>query len=252
MNLDTIIVESLIVIKTTSAPKSFEVSNRAYHSLSYRLAGQNTVHCGGKTITSNADTLTLMPAGVSYSHDIITPSEQIVAHFTTKSSIGDTAENFTLPPQTGIKQQFCQLFDCWETVQKESDLQCMAIFYNILASIAKHTAPKRSTKKEKLLEPAIAQLHAQYRNSDFSLSKLALQSFISESYFRRIFGQVYGCSPIDYLKRLRVNYAKSLLDNGYYTIAEISELSGFSSPTYFSFEFKKSTGLTPTEYRNNN
>ena len=252
MNLDTIIVDSLLVIKTKSTPKTFDVPSRPHHSLSYRLAGQNTIYSGDKTITSNADTLTLVPAGVAYRHDILTPSEQIVAHFTTKDCIGDIVENITLPPQANAKQQFWQLFDRWEIVQKESDLQCMAIFYGILASIAKYIAPNHSTKKEKLLEGAISQLHAHYRDSEFSLSDLSLQSYISQSYFRRIFREVYGCAPIDYLKRLRINYAKRLLDNGYYTISEISELSGFSSPTYFSFEFKNSTGLTPTEYRQNN
>ena len=249
MNLDTVIVESLLVIKTKVTPKVFDVSNRSFHSLSYRLEGENTLFSNGKTITSNTNTLTLVPAGVSYTHEIVTPSEQIVAHFTTKAGIGDSIENFTLPPQAQAEQQFSQMYDRWEMVQKESDLQCMALFYSILASIAKHANHNRISKKEKLLEGAVAQLHANYRDCDFSLTDLSMQSYISQSYFRRIFRQVYGCSPIDYLKLLRINYAKSLLDNGYYTISEIAELSGYSSPTYFSFEFKNSTGLSPTEYR---
>lgn len=248
LKLDTIVVESLNILKTKTAPKSYEVAPRSHHSLSYRIEGENILCDENTKITSNTRTLTFVPMGKAYTHHIITPSEQIVAHFTTRDNISDTFENFSLPLHCAIDCLFHSLYNRWELVQRENDVQCMSIFYNILALIAKNIAP-RDSLKDKLLYDSVAYMHAHYRESDFNITTLYEQTYITPAYYRRIFNEAYGCSPIQYLKNLRINYAKQLLHNGYHTIAEIAELSGFSASTYFSYEFKKMTGYTPSQYR---
>lgn len=248
LKLDTIIVESLNVIKTKTTLKIYEVAPRYHHSLSYRIKGENKLSDENMEITSNARTLTFVPEGKAYTHHIITPSEQIVAHFTTKENIGDTFENFTLPLHCDIEYLFRSLYNQWELEQKENDLQCMSIFYHILALIAKNNTSKEDSKN-KWLYDSVAHMHSHYRESDFNISKLYEQTYISPAYYRRIFHEVYQCSPIEYLKNLRLNYAKQLLRSGYHTIAEVADLSGFSTVTYFSYEFKKMTGFTPSQYR---
>ena len=54
------------------------------------------------------------------------------------------------------------------------------------------------------------------------------------------------------MRNLRINYAKELINSGEYSIADVSFISGFSDVSYFSREFKKSTGLTPKDYANKN
>jgi YesN/AraC family two-component response regulator len=122
------------------------------------------------------------------------------------------------------------------------------MFYNILALIAKNLNRENSYKDD-LIRDSVAYMHEHYRESDFNIDKLLKQTYISPAYYRRIFKEIYQCSPIEYLKNLRINYAKQLLENGYYTVSEVAELSGFSTPTYFSYEFKKMTGYSPTQYR---
>ncbi|MDD4689577.1 MAG: AraC family transcriptional regulator [Eubacteriales bacterium] len=248
MKLDTIVVESLHVIKTKSLPRNFDVAPRNHHSLSYRIKGDNTLYFENTEITSNAHTLTFVPMGKSYNHHIITPSEQIVAHFTAKENNDDRIENFTLPLHHDMEYLFYSLYNQWELGQKENDLQCMSIFYNILALIAK-TIVTSDNSKSKLLYDSVAYMHAHYREIDFNITKLYEQTYITPAYYRRLFNEVYKCSPIKYLKNLRLNYAKQLLRSGYYTITEVAELSGFSASTYFSYEFKKMTGYTPSEYQ---
>ena len=248
LNLDTVVVESLIVIKTNALPRIVEVAPRGYHSLSFRTKGENIISDGSVVITSNAHTLTFVPQGKSYTHHILTPSEQIVAHFTTKSPIGDDFENFTLPLSCNIEYLFYSLYNCWESGQKETDLQCMSVFYNILALIARNRNTTEEARNQ-LISESVTYMHAHYRESDFNIAKLYELAHISSAYYRRIFHKVYGCSPVEYLKNLRINYAKQLLNSGYHTIAEVAELSGFSTPTYFSYVFKKMTGCMPSEYR---
>lgn len=69
-------------------------------------------------------------------------------------------------------------------------------------------------------------------------------------YFSHQFSKAYGVSPINYLLEQRVEHSKQLLRTTDYSITQIAESSGFSSQNYFSQTFKKSTGISPREYRN--
>ena len=59
-----------------------------------------------------------------------------------------------------------------------------------------------------------------------------------------------GFTPQQYLMRLRINEAKSLLRNTEYSITEIALNCGFSSSQHFSAAFKRTTGYRPKDYRN--
>ena len=58
----------------------------------------------------------------------------------------------------------------------------------------------------------------------------------------------YGVTILNYINKLKINDAKSLIREQRLSITEISELLGFSSIHYFCRLFKKHTGLSPTEY----
>ena len=68
-------------------------------------------------------------------------------------------------------------------------------------------------------------------------------------YLAHTFQKEYGISPITYLNCRRIEESKYMLGNTGYSLAQISELMGFSSPSYFSQCFRKAEGLTPNEYR---
>lgn len=60
---------------------------------------------------------------------------------------------------------------------------------------------------------------------------------------------ITGAGAKEYITRIRIEKAKSLLETTTLTIAEISDLTGFSSQGYFSTAFKGHTGMTPRDYR---
>lgn len=73
---------------------------------------------------------------------------------------------------------------------------------------------------------------------------------MNKYYMAHAFTKYIGISPISYLLEKRIQEGKSLLESTSYSIAEISTLLGFSSQSYFSQTFKKSTGRTPIQHRN--
>jgi AraC-like DNA-binding protein len=72
---------------------------------------------------------------------------------------------------------------------------------------------------------------------------------ISVPQFFRRFNQMTGSSPMDWLRRHRVNEAKRRLSETRGHIGDIANQVGYSDPLYFSRDFKKVVGVSPRRYR---
>lgn len=91
-------------------------------------------------------------------------------------------------------------------------------------------------------------LDANY-SENITLDSLAAITHMNKYYLAHIFTKYVGLSPINYLLQKRIQEGQSLLESTSYSIAQISDLLGFSSQSYFSQAFRKATGMTPMEYR---
>lgn len=91
-------------------------------------------------------------------------------------------------------------------------------------------------------------IHENYRNQ-LELRDIAKTAAIGERETLRCFKRTIGISPKQYLLRYRVSRAADMLANSGKNITEISNQTGFESPSYFSLAFKKLIDTTPTEYR---
>ncbi|HHV96840.1 MAG TPA: helix-turn-helix transcriptional regulator [Clostridiaceae bacterium] len=78
---------------------------------------------------------------------------------------------------------------------------------------------------------------------------LAERANLSERHFSRVFVKNYHISPIEYIIKLRLQYAKKLLKIPDLSISQIAELSGFYNSSAFSRKFKEVYGLSPSKYR---
>jgi AraC-like DNA-binding protein len=67
-------------------------------------------------------------------------------------------------------------------------------------------------------------------------------------YFRRIFKEKFGVSAKDYLMSEKIDYSLDLIKNTKYSIKEISDMTGFASPSHFVFAFKQAEHTTPKKY----
>lgn len=55
-------------------------------------------------------------------------------------------------------------------------------------------------------------------------------------------------SPRQFIIELRIKHAEKLISTGYYTLQEVAYKSRFLDYKYFSVEFKKKTGMSPSKY----
>lgn len=84
-----------------------------------------------------------------------------------------------------------------------------------------------------------------------SVSDLAQQFFLSESYFSHIFKDWTGFSPQRYIIMRRISLAKDLLSSQNLSLDIVSDRCGYTTTSQFVSSFKKETGMTPGKFRKN-
>ena len=124
----------------------------------------------------------------------------------------------------------------------------MADAYRLFSEIYKETY-LRQMKPPKNLAIVKEYIDKNFVSTEVRISTLSKLYKTSETYFRREFKKYYGESPIEYIKRRRIELACHLLRTELYTITDVASRSGFESISYFSLEFKRYIGCSPSEYR---
>lgn len=81
-----------------------------------------------------------------------------------------------------------------------------------------------------------------------TLEQIALDNLIGTSRLQQLIRERHGCGVIDYYSQLKIRQAKQYIRGEQLNFTEISDLLGYSSIHYFSRQFKKITGMTPSEY----
>jgi AraC-like DNA-binding protein len=82
-----------------------------------------------------------------------------------------------------------------------------------------------------------------------SLSDLARKSGYSSQYLNRMFRSALGATPLQYLNRMRMERAATLLRDGLRTVKSVARSVGFDDPYYFSRAFTAYFGRSPVSYR---
>lgn len=101
-----------------------------------------------------------------------------------------------------------------------------------------------------VLEVALAFIQDNYTDDMLSLNKVACAANVSANHFSALFSQEMKKTFIEYLTELRMNKAKQLLRCTDMRSGEIALEIGYKDSHYFSFLFRKTQGLTPSDYRN--
>lgn len=124
-----------------------------------------------------------------------------------------------------------------------------AVFFEILSDILKNIRhEKHIGKKYEVIKNGIIMIENGIM-PEMSVKEIAERCNVSEIYFRRLFKEYSGVSPIEYIINSRISRAKKYLKYENISIGDIAELCGFESTAYFSRLFKQKTGVSPMKYR---
>jgi len=83
-----------------------------------------------------------------------------------------------------------------------------------------------------------------------AIVELAVESGINEFKLKKGFKEVFGTTVFGYLREVRLNHAKSLIESGTMSVIEVALSVGYSNPGYFASLFRKKYGVNPGDYLN--
>ena len=151
-----------------------------------------------------------------------------------------------------IKQLVAKLEKELEERNPGFRLMALSIFMHIVCMLSRCYEQSRTSASQALLRigEAISYIEENWQK-EISHKALAEMAHMSQRNFSRVFMGATGRSPTDYLIRLRVSHASEMLVRSDLSVTEISFQAGFEDSNYFARQFRKITGLSPTEYRKN-
>lgn len=212
-------------------------------ALSLRFESQTQIKTATQTLSLQARDLTFFPPQLPYVRRT-TRDRIIVFHFKLP---------FEVPPQIEVLRgtDFSVMAPLFEEAYQQFLLKppgwrysVTAILYRVLAEI--RITQSGGMRHSSTVAATLEELVRRLGDSDLSVKSLAETAHVSESYLRRLFVRELGVSPKGYILRLRLSYARSLLQAGNYTVGQAAEMAGFSDAKNFATAYKKQFGLPPT------
>ena len=219
------------------------------------IGGSARYQCGEESFTVQAGDILFLPQRVSYTAQVTSPEpwEHIVISF----SMGEDADLDRFPVETVNKvvrgsrfeELFRQAHAAWSQCAYGYKIQVKAIITQILFQLISENFSRLFGSNTALssLKAAADYMEQNYMRK-ISVEELAALSGYSASHFARIFSNVYGVPPIQYLNQIRILHAKNLLRANQHTLNQIAQKCGFSNVYYFSRCFKQITGTTPAKW----
>lgn len=239
-------VKIFSVMDMSWPPTVANVKGRNLAALSLRLRGDARISSDGVNERLCDGDVLYMPKGVDYRLEA--GNERIlVVHFDADADIPTAMKVYRPKDNARILSLFEQLFDAWNKKEDGYMFLSLSLFYRILYELTRTDASKGETSA---ISESVAYLHLHYTDPMLSVAFLSKKSYMSDTYFRRIFRRLYGKNPHEYLTGLRLSHAAVLLEEHHGTVEEIALSSGFSDAKYFSTVFRKHFGRPPSKYRN--
>ena len=102
---------------------------------------------------------------------------------------------------------------------------------------------------QEMMEKLMKYLESRISDQYLKVEEMADAVNLGRTVFYGKIKSIVGMAPVDFLKHIRIQRAEELISRSRMSISEIAYSVGFTDPKYFTKCFKKETGLTPTDYR---
>ena len=225
-------------------------TNRASHGVVFYPEGSSTFSFStGKNVVAAVNSLIYLPQGSNYTVSSSASHVCYAINFRLDDDFCD--EPFCV--QLKNPSLFYELFkgaDKYFTQRQHGYMQkCKAYLYDILFALQhEYSLGYISGNKKATIQKAVDLIHETYMDTPPTVAQLSDLCGMTPEYFRRLFSQIFGTSPLKYINKLKNDRAKELLSSGMYSVYEVAHMSGFEDVGYFSRSFRKMTGVSPSDY----
>ncbi len=108
------------------------------------------------------------------------------------------------------------------------------------------TSSRRSN--DEILYRRIIECLESHIQEKLTIDQICHETLMGRSQLQKLFHRKNNCGIIDYFSRMKIDAAKQLIRDNHLNFTQISNHLGYTSIHYFSRQFKKTTGMTPSEY----
>jgi len=238
------------------------------------MAGSGTLTMGRKAYSFSSGTVILVPAGLHHSQQnmgepntrwryVVLDERRFLTEIPARSrevvtrlmkhiraggmylDRGDTHED--------ILRLLYMMFDAHNRYADEAQGEIEALLLLALVRAAREPILKEMNAvidplNMKIIEPSLLYVSENYRQ-EIRVQQMARACAMSESYFRKVFTQLMGLSPLEYVNRHRIHRAMHLLHVTGDSVQHIAMECGFPSVSTFSRNFIRFVGQNPTSWR---
>lgn len=212
-----------------------------------KYEGETVYTSGGKRYFSDLNHIMILPYGSSYDWEC-----KKAGHFFTLEFESDltVSEPISISVRNGDKilKMFQELEYKRNLMNPMTKLESIRDTYSIILALMKaQIEGYLPSEKQQKIAPAVEYI-SQHYNENVTNDGLAAIAGMSTVYFRKLFTNVMGVSPITYAHNLRIEKAKEMLKSDYGTLSDVAQSLGYVSLYDFSRDFKKHTGVSPSKY----
>lgn len=225
--------------------------NRPSHGLAFHTGGEKVyTFSNGKTLTVKQNTMIYLPKNSTYKVTSVIPGDCYAINFEIDGDVIFSPFVMKISNYVTTTEFYRSACRVWYGKKAGYTTKCKAELYNILYSMKNEYFSDYSAKdKRALIKTAVEYIHESYTSKPLKVEELSAMCGITPEYFRKIFGSIYGISPVKYINALKIARARELLDTKMYSVSEVCFLSGFCDESHFSREFKRATGVPPSKYK---
>ena len=240
INFDDLTFKIMSVNRISWKAAKHNVEQRPYAALAFRVNGSGRFKSGEREFIANMGDILFCPAKVGYEVEY-TDGEIIVIHFCECNYVGEL-ENYCLKNYDYFYSKFSEILEHYENTA--ATFKINYLIFRLLNSMYERS--KAHSVNDAALLGCVNELNENFSDTNINISSLCQKHGISEASLRRKFHSFYSCSPKEYLLKLRLDKAVSLLAENLHTVSEISLLCGFSDEKYFSRIIKQRFGASPS------
>lgn len=255
---DIILGEFVEVVKPNYKGIQNWVNRRDPHQcghIDFITSGQMNIEINGEKHKVCANQILCIPKNKSYTCYVKQSAYSYYSFHFEYTTAGENTEFpfpvvFTPENLQYIKDKFKYAYQLSITQPYGYKIRIRELFYDVFTRInEEHFNRQGYNSGVYTIRKSVEFIDKNFDSPSLSSSDIVDMSGISKTHFRRIFKKSYGMTPTEYINKLRINKAKTLLVNSNLSIEQIAYKCGYHEYSYFARVFSKITGMTPRGYR---
>lgn len=229
---------------------------RSYHDsllAEVILDGQVRIETEGELLQAHAGQVVLIDCTRPHRYHSDTGWRALWVHFAGPPAAGymnlihrQNGRVFSTHRRRTVQEALQAILHMFSRSQPLSETQMALLLTQALTAMAEPAAALQD--RYGMIDQAVAGINRAI-GMEPSVAELAAQVGLSEYHFIRVFREVMGVTPGQYIIGARMNHARYLLSTTALGVSEVAGMVGYASESMFTAAFRRTQGVTPSQYR---